>query len=79
MRIYRIIIRDSSEYPYEVQMKTSKWQIFWKTIDITLTLDSAKNFIKSHYRSPLKPKVGSVIEMYTESDFIVDKLNGSIK
>lgn len=76
---YRITIRDSDDYPYQVEYKTS-WFSFWNLITVSESVESAEKRIKAHFdarkKIKLKLKVGKVVKEITEADFLVEKLQG---
>lgn len=69
----RIIIRDSREEPYLLQVKHTKWNLFWKDVATFRNLESAEHNMKA-YVPPKKP--GTVLAEYTDEDRLVDKLKG---
>ena len=71
----RVIIRDSTDYPYQVQVKRNKWTIFWKDVSIHNTLEQAETIMKNY---KLLPKPGTVMAVYTEADRLADRLKGKI-
>jgi hypothetical protein len=69
----RVIIRDSTDYPYQVQVKKNKYTIFWKDISIHSTFEHAENAMRNY--KPL-PAPGTVMAIYTDEDRLVEKLKG---
>ena len=69
----RIIVGNSHGYPYRLQVKRSKWSIFWKDVSIHNNLKDAE-FSMKYFTLP--PKPGTVIAIYTDKDRLVDKLKG---
>jgi hypothetical protein len=80
---YRIKVRDSSTYPFAVEVGKDKkflslkWT-FWQMTDVFRSIDEAKEQIRYYTRNPdsVIPKVGTVVFNYDESDLVVDKLKG---
>jgi hypothetical protein len=84
---YRIIIRDSDLYPFEVQRGVESKFLWWVSVHWTFvgmedTQSKAEQTIRDDIRKQeeFKMKVrlapGTVVKEYDESDLIVDKLKG---
>lgn len=75
---YRIIIGPSESHPYLIQTKDFTWQFWWKTVESIDSLERAERYVKALFERAIikqqKPKKGTIIKYYEESDFIIDKL-----
>jgi hypothetical protein len=70
---YRIVVNDSTDYPFLVERKG--W-IFWKSFSKERDIDHAKETIlKCARQEMLRP--GKVVFEYNEDDYLVDKLKGN--
>jgi len=74
---YRIIVTDSTAYPYRVQKKERSFSLFWKDIGGGEDITDAEEVLRKYIRAKI-PKVGTIIKTYDESDLIVEKLKGTI-
>ena len=73
---YRIIVGNSTSYPFEVQMKRSRFS-FWKEITRRKSLEEAEDEMRKYINAKI-PATGTVVKIYEESDLLVDKLKGSV-
>ena len=73
---YRIIIGESTAYPYKVEMKRSIWSS-WQEIDRSRNLPEAEHALKEYIKANIPP-LGTILKIYEESDILVEKLKGTI-
>lgn len=73
---YRIIVRNSKDYPYEIQKKEAGFFNHWQHIDIANTAGIAESSMHRHIAA-MHPPVGTVVKTYDQRDLLVDKLKGT--
>ena len=74
---YRIIVTDSTAYPYKVQKKERSFSLWWKDIGRAEDITEAEEVLHKYIRAKI-PKIGTIVKMYDESDLVVEKLKGTI-
>ena len=70
---YRIVVNDDTSRPYRVEKKA--W-IFWHKAGEFSSMDSAERELRELAKLELM-RPGTVVSVYTEQDFLVDKLKGN--
>jgi hypothetical protein len=77
MRKYRIVIGNSSKYPYRIEQRKKFLFIpYWVEIEMESSLESARYKLKSLVKNRLPPE-GTVMEEYDETDLVADILKGN--
>lgn len=82
--IYRIVIRNSDDYPYSLQRCFSpryfSWFNTWKNVEIFKTIGECEDAIGRDMRTYTPPagRPGKIVRMYDSQDLVAGKLSGKI-